>query len=217
MISQFTLYNLSTAYNFSAVFDEIDLRLRHSQSAAVVQSPLTLDSALNSYSNYGQQISSYLTLINRLSGLTCFWGNISFCKTCQRCTSLDENLDFTSKHNDLIGIENSIVAINLAIRANAAAAKEFVQSAQSDRISLQNFRVEVVSRVQQSSESVRSAAASLRNQWECAGVNNALPDYHIFKSFMCDINAKSASSIMQISCTCCKSFLSLTISCQHQG
>jgi hypothetical protein len=212
MISQFTPYNLSIAYNFSGVIDRIDQRLMQSQRAAIVQSSLTLDSALNSYSNFGQQVSSYLALVNQLSGLKCFWGNISLCNSCQSCTSLNEQLDFTLKHNELIGIENSIVAINRAIQANAAATIEFVQSAQLDRTLLQNFRMEVASQVQQSSESVRSAAASMRNQWQCAGANNALPDHHIFKSMMCDINSISANSIIQISCTCCKSFLSFIIS-----
>ena len=203
IITQLAAYNISNEYNFSGVVNQIDIRLMQSQSAAAVTSSLTLATALDSYSNYGKQITSYLSFVNQLSGIKCFWGNISLCKTCQRCTSLQEESDFQSKHADLIRVEQSIAGINYAIQLDAVGWVDFVEAARLDQQALQKFRVAVVTEVQKSSDSVRSVSSFLRNQWECLGVNNALSDHRNLKALMCDINSKSASSIIQISCQYC--------------
>jgi hypothetical protein len=205
MIVELAAYNISFAYNFSGFIDQIDQRVMQSQSALIVKSSLTLETALDSFSNYGKQITSYLTLVNQLSGLKCFWGNITLCNSCQRCTSLSEQMDFQFKYNDLISVERSIVTINHAIQLNAAALAEFKQAALLDQMALQNLRIEVVSQVKKSSDSFGTVSAALKSEWDCLGQTNALPDYHIFKSVMCDINSHSATSVVQISCTCCNS------------
>jgi hypothetical protein len=201
MIVELAAYNISFAYNFSGFIDQIDQRVMQSQSAVAVKSSLTLETALDSFSNYGKQITSYLTLVNQLSGLKCFWGNITLCNSCQRCTSLSEQMDFQFKYNDLISVEMSIMAINHAIQLNAAALAEFKQAALLDQMALQNLQIEVVSQVKKSSDSFGTVAAALKSEWDCLGQTNALPDYQIFKSVMCDVNSHSATAVVQISCT----------------
>ena len=201
IISQLDAYNLSSAYNFSGVIVQLDKRLMQSQIAGKVASSLTLDTALDSYANYGKQISSILVLVNQLSGLKCWWGNISLCGTCTKCSGLQEELGFKNNHNSLIAVETSIVAIIDAIRLETAALVDFVNAAKLDVKTLQDFRTAVVTQVQKSSDTVRSVAATLGSEWQCLGVNNALPDYRNFKSFMCDMNSKSATAIVQISCS----------------
>jgi hypothetical protein len=201
VIGQLAAYNISSAYDFRGIIDQLDHRLAQMQSAVNARSSLSLEAALDSYSNYGRQVSSYLSLVNQLSGVSCFWGNISSCSTCQRCTSLSERMDFQFKYNELIDVQDSIVAIHECIRLQAAALADFVRAAQSDQTTLQNFRTEVLSQIQQSSESIRSVSTFLKTEWECRGANDALPDYSSFKSLLCGIGSKSAASVVHVSCT----------------
>jgi hypothetical protein len=200
VIDQLAPYNLSGAYNIWGVVDQVDKQLKQSQSAVAVKSSLSLETALDSYSNYGRQMFSYLSLVNELSNIQCFWGNISLCHECRRCTSLSEQLDFRNKHNSLIGVESSIVAIDHALRLEAAGLVAFVEAASKDQRALQNFRLALTNEVRKSSEAVRSVTGSLIGEWKCLGVNNALPHYGNFKSGMCEISSKSATAIIHISC-----------------
>lgn len=199
IINQLNAYNLSSEYDFSGVVNQIDKRIMQAQIATMARSTITLETALDSFSNYGKQITSYLSLVNQLSGIKCFWGNITLCKTCQRCNSLQEESDFQSKHADLIRVEQSILGINDAILRDAAGSAEFVQAAKLDLSASQTVRLAVVNQVQKTSDAVRSVAAFLRSEWECLGFNNALPLHRNFKLLMCDINSKSAASTFHIS------------------
>ena len=200
IISQLDAYNLSSAYNFSGVITQIDKRLLQMQSAVRITSSLTLDTTLDSYANYGKQMYGYLVEINQLSGLKCFWGNVSLCNTCAGCTT-SQSLSFEINRAALIAVEPSVVAIIDAVRLDAAAMVEFVQAAKMDQSALQEFRTAVAAHMQKSSDAVRSVAASLGTEWRCLGVNNAVADHRNFKSLICDIDSKSASAILQISCS----------------
>jgi hypothetical protein len=140
VIDQLVPYNLSSAYDILGVVDQVDKQLIQSQKAVAVNSSLSLATALDSYSNYGRQMFSYLSLVNELSNVQCFWGNISLCYDCKRCTTLGQLLDFQVKHSSLIAVESSISAINYAIRMEAAGLVDFVEAAARDQMALQNFR-----------------------------------------------------------------------------
>lgn len=185
----------------SGAINQTDKRIMRTQSAAMVTSSITLATALDSISE-GKEITSYLYLVNRLSGINCFWGNITLCQNCPRCDSFPEGRDFKSNHDTLIRVEQSIVKIKDALQRNAAVSAEFAQAAKLDQIASQNFRMTVVSQVQKSSDTVRSVGESLRSEWECLGVNNALPLHRSLQLLMCDMNSRSAASVVQISCQC---------------
>jgi hypothetical protein len=187
----------------SGAINQTDKRIMRTQSAAMVTSSITLATALDSISE-GKEITSYLYLVNRLSGINCFWGNITLCQNCSatNCVLLSEKYDFEFKHDTLIRVEQSIVKIKDALQRNAAVSAEFAQAAKLDQIASQNFRMTVVSQVQKSSDTVRSVGESLRSEWECLGVNNALPLHRSLQLLMCDMNSRSAASVVQISCQC---------------